>query len=221
MRRPKGWLRNGHGRLEFEGLAIDAGVRLARARPDLELLTAELEGVATTRPLPGQGESDDLGRLRARRCAHGKHTKLARVESEALGRAGRRGEHIGVVRHHDEKGPVHPGALRCHERQIKGLRGLAQHLGEQSSRRGRLRLSVALLLDDGGVDTEGDVVDEEAVVHRGVVDPALDGIAEGVHTLAGVGAIEPEVEGEVVSGPRGHADEREIVLYGDGGDQCL
>ncbi len=105
----------GHRRLKFEGLTIDAGVRRARAGPDLELLTAELEGVAATRSLAGQGESDDLGRLCARRCRHGKHAEAPRVESEALGRAGRRGEDVGVIRHHDEKGPVDLGAVGRHE----------------------------------------------------------------------------------------------------------
>ena len=85
-----------HRRLQFEGLAIDAGVRRARAGSDLELLTAELEGVTTTRSLAGQGQGDDLGRLCSRRRGHGKDAEAPRVESEALGRAratrqGRRG----------------------------------------------------------------------------------------------------------------------------------
>ena len=93
--------------------------------------------------------------------------------------------------------------------------------GSNCFRLRHLGFPVALLLDDGGVDAQRDVVDEEAVVHRRIVDPALEGIAEGVHALARVPAVQPEVEGEVVPRARRHANEGEIVLHRDGGDQCL
>ena len=93
--------------------------------------------------------------------------------------------------------------------------------GSSCLRRGRFGLSIALLLDDGGVDAQRDVVDEEPVVHRRIVDSALDRIAEGVHALARVAAVQPEVEGEVVPRPCGDAHEGKIVLHRDGGHQCL
>ncbi len=74
----------GHRRLEFEGLAIDAGIRRTGTGPDLEPLAAESESVAATRRLAGQGQGDDLGRLCAGRRAHGEHAELSGIETKAL-----------------------------------------------------------------------------------------------------------------------------------------
>ena len=86
--------------------------------------------------------------------------------------------------------------------------GRPQQFGQQRPGGLGLGLAVAVLLDDRGVGTQRDVVHEEAAVDGGIVDLALDGVGEGAQRAAGIVPIEAEIEGEVVPGPRRHADER-------------
>ena len=66
----------------------------------------------------------------------------------------------------------------CDELEVERLLALAQHLGQQRPRRLGLGVAVALLLHDRGVDAQRHVVHEEALVDRGVVDAAFDGVGE-------------------------------------------
>ena len=84
-----------------------------------------------------------------------------------------------------------------------------------------LCLAVAVLLDDGGVDAERDVVHEQTVADRRVVDEALDAVAKGDHALARVFLVETQVLGEVVARAGRDADEGDVVLVGDRGDESL
>ena len=103
----------------------------------------------------------------------------------------------------------------------KGSSVLPSSSGQQGLGRLHLGVAVAVLLDDRGVDAERHVVDEEPIVDRGVVDPPFDRVPEGVDAPAGVLTVETEVEGEVVAGAGGDADERDIVLDGDRRDEGL
>ena len=107
------------------------------------------------------------------------------------------------------------------ELQVERLGLVAQQLGQHLPGRLALGVAVAVLLDDGGVDAQRDVVDEEAVAHRAVVDEALDAVAKGDHALARVFLVEAQVLGEVVARPGRDADERDVVLMADRGDEGL
>ena len=61
------------------------------------------------------------------------------------------------------------------------------------------------------VDAEGDVVEEEAAVHLGHVDSALDPVGERVECADQIAAVDAEVEREVVAGAGWNADERKVV----------
>ena len=112
--------------------------------------------------------------------------------------------------------PVGTGEL-----EVERLGLPTEHLRQERLRGVDLGLAVRLLLHDLRVDAERHVVDEEAVIDGRVVDLALVRVAEGVHRLAGVVAVEPEVEREVVACPRAHTHEGEPVLHGDRGDEGL
>ena len=105
--------------------------------------------------------------------------------------------------------------------EIERLLRFAKQLGQQLFRRRDLGVSVALLLDDRGIDPQRDVVHEEAIIHRRIVDTTLQGIPEGVHAVARVPTVQPEIEGEVVSCAGSHAHEGKIVLHGKRRDQGL
>ena len=96
-----------------------------------------------------------------------------------------------------------------------------EHLGQHLPGRLALGVTVAVLLDDGGVDAQRDVVHEEAVAHRAVVDEALDAVAKGDHALARVFLVEAQVLGEMVARAGRDADERDVVLVADRGDEGL
>ncbi len=83
------------------------------------------------------------------------------------------------------------------------------HGGPQQ--RARLRVAVAGLANGVAVDPERHVVEEEAAVHLGDVDAALDAVVEGVERADEVAAVDAEVEREVVAGSGGNADERKPV----------
>ena len=103
MRRPCGWARKIIGVSSSMRLTVDTSECRARAGPDLELFATELEGMATARPLAGQGQGDDFGGLRPGCGGHREDAEATRIEPETLGCAGRRRQDVGVVRHHDEK----------------------------------------------------------------------------------------------------------------------
>jgi hypothetical protein len=60
-----------------------------------------------------------------------------------------------------------------------------------------------------------------AVPEEGQVDAALHRVVVGVERGRDVGAVQPEVEGEVVAGTGRHADERDVMPPGDVRDQSL
>ena len=75
-------------------------------------------------------------------------------------------EGVGVVGHLDQERAVHLGAVRLGELEIERLVGPAEHLRQERLGGVDLGVAVAVLLDDGGVDAERHVVDEEAVRSR-------------------------------------------------------
>ena len=80
-----------------------------------------------------------------------------------------------------------------------------------SSERARLGVTVGRLPNRVAVDPERDVVEEEAAVHLGDVDPALDAVGEGVERADEIAAVDADVEREVVARAGGDADERKVV----------
>ena len=93
--------------------------------------------------------------------------------------------------------------------------------GRRVEDRPQLRLAVALALDRLGVEAERDVVDEDAAVDLGEVDPPLAAVDERVEGADDVVAVDAEVEREVVAGPGGDAGVRKVELGGDRGDDRL
>jgi len=67
-------------------------------------------------------------------------------------------------------------------------------------------------LHDGGIYPERNVVDEQTISDRRVVDAALDAIAERIEAVTRVLPVDPEVEGEVVARAGRDSDEGEVVL---------
>ena len=84
--------------------------------------------------------------------------------------------------------------------------------------RARLGVAVGRLPNGIAVDPERDVVEEEAAVHLGDVDPALDAVGEGVERADEIAAVDADVEREVVAGAGGNADERKVVRESGCGD---
>ena len=80
-----------------------------------------------------------------------------------------------------------------------------------SAQRARLGVTVGRLPNGVAVDPERDVVEEEAAVHLGYVDPALDAVGEGVERADEIAAVDADVEREVVAGAGWNADERKVV----------
>ena len=74
-----------------------------------------------------------------------------------------------------------------------------------------LRLAVALALDGLRVETERDVVDEDAAVDLGEVDAALAAVDEGVEGADDVVAVDAEIEREVVAGAGRDAGVRQVA----------
>ena len=134
----------------------------------------------------------------------------------------RRGsDHVRVVRHHHQDRAVDLLAVRGRELEVEGLGLPPEHLRQQRLRGLDLGVAVRVLLHDRRVDTEGHVVHEEPIADGRVVDAPLDGVPERVHRLSRIVAVESEIECEVVPCPRADADEREVVLDGDGRDERL
>ncbi len=126
---------------------------------------------------------------------------------------------IRVVRHLQERRPRSrcPCSGTSKWRSNHGPPSLTS-FGEQLQGRVELGVAIRVLRDDRRVHAERHVVEEHAVVDRGVVDPTLVAVDERGDRLARVVAIQPEIEGEVIARARRHAHEGQIVLGGDGGD---
>jgi len=97
----------------------------------------------------------------------------------------------------------------------------AQHAGQHVEDRADLATPVLGGLHDLRVQAHGGVVHEDPVADQGEVDPPLGRRSERVQGTHHVVSIEPEVHGQVVSGPRGHADERDVVSHGHAGHEGL
>ena len=111
--------------------------------------------------------------------------------------------------------------VRAEEAEIERRGVRPEQLGQHLLRRLELRVPVRLGLDDLRVDAERDVVHEDPIVHEGEVDHALHRRGERLERSDDVVAVEPEVQGEVVSRPGGHTHERDVVLHRDLGDEGL
>src|SRR4029077_13492962 len=94
-------------------------------------------------------------------------------------------------------------------------------VGERAQGRIELVAAVGRGLDDLRVRAEGRVVDEGPAVDHPEVDPQLDAVGQGAQAGGRVLAVQPEVEGEMVTGARADHQERDAVLGGDAGHQGL
>ena len=103
----------------------------------------------------------------------------------------------------------------------KGSSVLPSSSGSRVFGRLDLRVAVAVLLHDRGVDAERHVVDEEPVVDRGVVDPPFDRVDEGVDAPCADRRGRGRGPGRSGFVSRGDADERDPALDGDRRDECL
>ena len=107
------------GRRQLEGLAVDPGEHGPGSGPHLELRAGELPNQPGLTP-PGQGQADDPGRLGPGPGPHGDHPEPPRVETgrcEASGDS----QDVGVVRHHEEEGPVDLGPVGRGELEVEGV----------------------------------------------------------------------------------------------------
>ena len=77
------------------------------------------------------------------------------------------------------RGPMRAAAV-VHELQAGCGGARSEHLRGRLQQRARLGVAVGRLPNGVAVDPERDVVEEEAAVHLGHVDPALDAVGEGV-----------------------------------------
>ena len=102
-------------------------------------------------------------------------------------------------------------AAVVHELQAGCRRAWSEHLRGRLRERARLGVAVGRLPNRVAVDPERDVVEEEAAVHLGDIDPALDAVGEGVERAHQIAAVDADVEREVVAGAGGNADERKVV----------
>ena len=87
----------------------------------------------------------------------------------------------------------------------------AEDLRRRLRERARLGVAVRRPPNCVAVDPERDVVEEEAPVHLGYVDPALDAVGQGVERADEIRAVNADVEREVVTGTGGDTDERKLV----------
>ena len=123
----------------------------------------------------------------------------------------RRIEGVGVVRHEHDRGVAMRAAPVVHELQVDCGGARSEHLRGRLQQRARLGVAVGRLPNGVAVDPERDVVEEEAAVHLGHVDPALDAVGERVERADQIAAVDADVEREVVAGAGGNADERKAV----------
>jgi hypothetical protein len=87
----------------------------------------------------------------------------------------------------------------------------AEDLRRRLGERARLGVAVRRPPNCVPVDPERNVVEEEAPVHLGYVDPALDAVSQGVERADEIRAVNADVEGEVVTGTGGDTDERKVA----------
>ena len=102
-------------------------------------------------------------------------------------------------------------AAVVHELQAGCRRAWSEHLHGRLRERARLGVAVGRLPNRVAVDPERDVVEEEAAVHLGDIDPVLDAVGEGFERAHQIAAVDADVEREVVAGAGGNADERKVV----------
>ena len=115
----------------------------------------------------------------------------------------RRLERVGVVRHEHDRGVAMHAAAVVHELQVGPRpRSAPSTCAAVSSERARLGVAVGRLPNGVAVDPERHVVEEEAAVHLGHVDPALDAVGEGVERADQIAAVDADVEREMVAGAR-------------------
>ncbi len=96
-----------------------------------------------------------------------------------------------------------------------------ENVGDRVEDRAELGVAVAGPLDRLGVEPQRDVVDEHLAVHLGEVHDTLAAVDEGVEPPDDVVAIDSQVEGEVVAGPRRDAGIGKPELGGDRRDDRL
>ena len=150
--------------------------------------------------------------------------ELSAVERRPRAGCMRGFERVGVVRHEHDRGVEMRAAAVVHELQVDRGGARPEHVRGRLQQRSRLGVTVGRLPNGVAVDPERDVVEEEAAVHLGHVDPALDAVGERVERADEIAAVDAEVEREVVAGAGGNADERKPVREcgcGDDGERSV
>ena len=74
-------------------------------------------------------------------------------------------------------------------------------------------------VDQPGIDAERDVVQEQAPVDGTDVDRSLAAVAERAQRREGIFAVQPDVPGEMVTGPERDDHEGQLALHRGGGDR--
>ena len=200
---------------KVQGLAIDPCQRPSGAGLHFECGGLKLMQVGIPFAQAESGAGDQPSGFGARGRIDCEHAELAGVHRVALRNVQRRPHHVGVVGHQDQKRAVNVLAVRSVELQVEWL-GLAPQEFRQLLLGGfGLRIAVTVLLHDGGVHAQRDVVHEEAITHGGVVHEALHAVAQGDHAFARVFPIEAKVQREVVAGTGADAHKGHPSLDGD------
>ena len=97
----------------------------------------------------------------------------------------------------------------------------AEYVGHGVEQRADLRVSVLLMLDGLGIETERDVVDEHTTVDLGEVNDPLAAVDERVQGADDVVAVDAEIEREVVARTGRYARVGQAALGGDRRDDRL
>ena len=192
---------NRSGGVEVDRLAVDSGVD-GRGGGHLELAS----------------RSTSARRSGRRRRVEDEDAELSAVERRSGAGRTRRVERVGVVRHEHDRGVAMGAAEVVHELQVGCGGARSEHVRGRLQQRARLGVAVGRLPNGVAVDPERDVVEEEAAVHLGHVDPALDAVGERVERADQIAAVDAEVEREVVAGAGGNADEGKPVRESGCGD---
>jgi hypothetical protein len=150
-------------------------------------------------------------------CVEHKDPKLAGVERQAGTASYGLVQRVSVIRNeHHGRLAMHAPGIVC-EHQVRSLGARPHGLLSGLQKRAHFGIAVIRLLDRVAVDAERDVVEEQAPINLGHVDPALDPVAERVERARDVIPVHSRVEGEVIARPGRDTDKRKLVRGRDSG----
>jgi len=196
-----------HGRRHGDRLAVDADRDPLRLGGDDDLPRGQH---AQAGGMPAAEQPDGLPRAVDR---NGHHTEQSAIKPNATAQARHVPGPVWVVGYQQRLRRVDRYIVR--ERRQPCPAVALKQFGQRIQSRAQLVAAVGGGLDDLGVGTEGRVVDERLTADQSQVDTQLDTIGEGAQARRRVLAVQPQVEGEVVTGARGDYHERNAVLGSD------